>query len=247
MIISDTAVRKSTTVAVLALLLIIFGVYCYKVLPRESDPDITIPNVFVSTDYRGVSPTDMETAITIEIEKKLKGLEGLKKIQSVSSEGHSSINVEFVTGTDIDKALQDVKDKVDEAKSDLPGDLEDDPSVFEINISEMPIVVYSLSGTCGLPCLKKIADDLKDEIEGVHGRARGRRHRWPRTGDQGGGLPGKTRLLRSQHRFLAKGGAEREPQYLRRQYPLGNGRFQLRVPGEFKTPGGDLRPGGGHP
>ena len=68
MIVSDTAVKKSTTVAVLALMLIIFGVYSYKVLPRESDPDITIPNVFVSTSYRGVSSEDIETAITIEIE-----------------------------------------------------------------------------------------------------------------------------------------------------------------------------------
>ena len=154
MIVSDTAVKKSTTVGVLAILLIIIGTYCYEVLPRESDPDITIPNVFISTSYRGVSPTDIETTITIEIEKKLKGLDGLKKIQSVSSEGLSSINVEFVTGTDIDKALQDVKDKVDEALGDLPGDLEEDPSVFEVNLSEMPIVIFSLSGTCGLPCLR---------------------------------------------------------------------------------------------
>ena len=110
MIISDTAVKNSITVVVLAILIIVFGVYCYRVLPRESDPDITIPNVFISTNYRGVSPTDMETAVTVEIEKKLKGLDGLKKIQSVSSEGNSSINVEFVTGTDIDQALQDVKD-----------------------------------------------------------------------------------------------------------------------------------------
>ncbi len=95
MIISDTAVKKSTSVSVLALMLIIIGVYCYMALPRESDPDITIPNVFVSTDYRGVSPTDIETTITIEIEKKLKGLDGLKKIESVSSEGLSSINVEW--------------------------------------------------------------------------------------------------------------------------------------------------------
>ena len=106
------------------------------VLPRESEPDITIPNVFVSTNYRGVSSTDIETSITIEIEKKLKGLDGLKKIQSVSSEGMSSINIEFVTGTDIDKALQDVKDKVDEAMGELPADLDEDPSVFEVNFSE---------------------------------------------------------------------------------------------------------------
>ena len=109
MIISDTAVKKSTTVVVLALLLIVIGVYSYMVLPRESDPDVTIPNVFISTSYRGVSPTDIETSITTEIEKKLKGLNGLKKVQSVSSEGLSSINVEFITGTDIDQALQDVK------------------------------------------------------------------------------------------------------------------------------------------
>ncbi len=169
MILSNTAVQKSTTVVVLAAICIIFGVYCYITLPRESDPDITIPYVFVSTSYKGVAAADIETSITVEIEKKLKGIDGVKKIESISSEGLSSINVEFITGTDIDKAVQDVKDKVDEAKSSLPGDLEDDPSVFEVNFSEMPITVYSLSGICGLPCLKDIAEDLKDRIEGVPG------------------------------------------------------------------------------
>ena len=236
MIISDTAVRKSTTVLVLALLLIIVGVYSYMVLPRESEPDITIPNVFVSTSYRGVSPTDMETAITIEIEKKLKGLDGVKKIQSVSSEGLSSINIEFITGTDIDQALQDVKDKVDEALGELPTDLEDDPTVFEVNFSEMPIAVFSLSGTCGLPCLKKIADDLQDDIEAITGVLEV---------DVTGGLEREIRVeIDSQklahyglsiddfQRILygenqnTSGGAIR----------LGSGRFQLRVPGEFTSP-----------
>ena len=169
MILSDTAVRKSTAVLVLALLVFIFGVTSYLGLPRESDPDITIPNVFVSTSYRGVSSADMETSVTMEIEKKLKGLDGLKKIRSVSAEGLSSINIEFVTGTDIDQALQDVKDKVDEALGELPDDLDEDPLVFEVNFSEFPIIVFSLSGTCGLPCLKKIADDLEDDIEAVTG------------------------------------------------------------------------------
>jgi multidrug efflux pump len=236
MIISDTSVKKSTTVSVLAVLLIVVGVYCYKVLPRESDPDITIPNVFVSTSYRGVSPTDIETTITIEIEKKLKGLDGLKTIKSVSSEGLSSINIEFVTGTDIDQALQDVKDKVDEALGELPGDLEEDPTVFEVNFSEMPIVVFSLSGTCGLPCLKDIADDLKDEIEGVGGVLEV---------EVTGGLEREIRIevfpeklayygltinsfqskVRSENSNTSGGNIQ-----------LGNGRFQLRVPGEFKTP-----------
>jgi multidrug efflux pump subunit AcrB len=236
MIVSDTAVKNSTTVYVLAVLLIIFGVYCYQALPRESEPDITIPNVFISTEYKGVSSADIETAITIEIEKKLKGLEGLKKIESVSSEGQSMINVEFVTGTDIDKALQDVKDKVDEAKGDLPSDLEDDPSVFEINLSQMPIIVFSLSGTCGLSCLKDIADDLQDDIEAIPGVMEV---------EVNGGLEREIRVevvpeklsyygltisnlqnaVQSENQNTS-GGAIR----------LGSGRYQLRVPGEFTTP-----------
>ncbi|WP_163340208.1 efflux RND transporter permease subunit [Desulfopila sp. IMCC35008] len=236
MIISDTAVKKSTTVVVLALLLIIFGVYCYMVLPRESDPDITIPNVFVSTSYRGVSPTDIETTITIEIEKKLKGLEGLKKLQSASSEGLSSINVEFITGTDIDQALQDVKDKVDEALGELPSDLEEDPSVFEVNFSQMPIVVFSLSGTCGLPCLKDIADDLKDDIEGVSGVLEV---------DVTGGLEREIRVEVLTDKLAYYGlnigslqqAVESENQNTSGgNIRLGGGRFQLRVPGEFNSP-----------
>lgn len=139
MIVSDTAIRQRVSVLVLAAIILIFGTYCYNVLPRESDPDITIPNVFVSTSYKGVASKDIETSITIEIEKKLKGLEGVKKIHSVSSEGLSSINIEFITGTDIDDALQKVRDRVDEAKNELPADLEEDPSVFEVNFSELPI------------------------------------------------------------------------------------------------------------
>ncbi len=236
MIISDTAVKKSTTVVVLALLLIVIGIYSYMVLPRESDPDVTIPNVFISTSYRGVSPTDIETSITIEIEKKIKGLDGLKKVQSVSSEGLSSINVEFITGTDIDKALQDVKDKVDEALGELPTDLEEDPSVFEVNISEMPIVVYSLSGTCGLPCLKKIADDIEDDIEGIKGVLEV---------DVTGGLEREIRVEVDSEKLSHYGLSINNFQSVVNgenqntsggSIRLGNGRFQLRVPGEFSTP-----------
>ena len=236
MILSDTAVKKSVTVMVLAVIVMVFGVYSYMVLPRENEPDITIPYVFVSTSYRGVSPTDIETGITIEIEKKLKGLEGIKKIQSVSSEGLSSINIEFVTGTDIDKALQDVKDKVDEAKSELPADLENDPAVFEVNLSEMPIAVYSLSGTCGLPCLKDIAEDLKDDIEGIAGvlevEVTGGLEREIRVevipdklAYYGLSIASFQNILLSENRNTS-GGAIR----------MGDGRFQLRVPGEFQSP-----------
>ncbi|MBU0675549.1 MAG: efflux RND transporter permease subunit [Proteobacteria bacterium] len=236
MIVSDTAVDKSTTVMVLAAIILAFGTYCYNALPRESAPDITIPYVFVSADYRGVSPADVETSITIEIEKKLKGIDGVKKIHSVSSEGLSTTSIEFVTGIDIDKALQDVKDKVDEARNDLPSDLENDPTVFEVNFSEMPIVVFSLSGTCGLATLKEIADDLKDDIEAIPGVLEavvtGGLEREIRVevlpeklAYYGISIPVFQQIVASENQNTS-GGALR----------LGDGRFQLRVPGEFKTP-----------
>ncbi len=236
MIVSDTAVRQRVSVLVLAAIILIIGTYCYRILPRESDPDITIPNVFVSTSYKGVASKDIETSITIEIEKKLKGLEGVKKIHSVSSEGLSSINIEFVTGTDIDDVLQKVRDRVDEAKNELPADLEEDPSVFEVNFSELPIVVFSLSGTCGIVCLKEIADDLKDEIEAIQGVLEA---------EVTGGIEREIRVevfpeklayynipilalqdVVTQENRNTSGGVIR----------LGDGRFQLRVPGEFDSP-----------
>ena len=141
MTITDIAVRKRISVVVICLVVLIFGMVSYLSLPREASPDITIPYVFVSTSYPGVAPEDIEQSITIPIEKKLKGLEGIKHIESSSVEGMSSIVIEFVAGTDIDDVLTKTKDKVDLAKPDLPSDLESDPDVSEINISEMPILV----------------------------------------------------------------------------------------------------------
>jgi multidrug efflux pump len=236
MIVSDLAVKKRTSVMVLALMILIFGPMSYLSLPRESAPDITIPFVFIMTNYAGVAPEDIENAITIPIEKKLKGLEGVKKIESSSTEGMSSIVIEFVAGTDIDDVLPKTKDKVDLAKAELPRDLEDDPEVMEVNISELPIVVFSLSGTCGLECLKEIAEDLEEEFESIPGVLEV---------DVTGGLEREIRVepypdklayfglsilmlqdVIAQENQNVSGGAIR----------MGDGRFQLRVPGEFRTP-----------
>ena len=90
MIISDMAVKKRVSVIVLTVIIILTGIYSYAVLPRENSPDITIPHVFVRTDYRGVSSEDIETSITIKIENKLKGLDRVKNIKSVNS--YNNIN-----------------------------------------------------------------------------------------------------------------------------------------------------------
>ena len=236
MIICDTAVKKRTSVIVLTLLITIFGLIAYNSLPRESAPDITIPYVFIMTNYPGVAPEDIEQSITIPIEKKLKGLEAVKKIESSSTEGMSSIIIEFVAGTDISDVLSKTKDKVDLAKPDLPQDLEDDPEVFELNISELPIVVFSLSGTCGLVRLKKLAEDLEDDIESIPGVLEAeitgglereiRVEPYPaKLAYYGLSILGLQRVIAEENQNVS-GGAIR----------MGDGRFQLRVPGEFQNP-----------
>jgi len=236
MIVSDAAVKNRVSVLVLALIIMGIGLYAYSVLPRESDPDITIPYVFVRTEYRGVSASDIETAITIKIEKKLKGLDKVKNVSSVSSQGLSQINIEFLPGTDIDEVLSRVKDKVDEAKNDLPTDLESDPSVFEVNISEMPIVVYSLAGSCGPRTLKKIADDLKDDIEAVPGvleaEITGGQEREIRVEVD----PDKLTYYKIPITALQQSVVSENQNTSGGAITLGHGRFQVKVPGEFETP-----------
>ena len=113
MIITDAAIRNRTTVAVLGLIIILMGGYSYLSLPREAFPDIPIPQVLVSTTYEGVSPEDIETSITMKIEKELNSIRGVKEITSSSAEGLSMIDVEFNPDVPTEVALQRVRDRAD--------------------------------------------------------------------------------------------------------------------------------------
>ncbi|TIH19187.1 efflux RND transporter permease subunit [Marinifilum sp. JC120] len=169
MIINKAALNRQSTVMVLLVFIIIAGISSYASLPRESDPDITIPYIFVQTNFEGVAPEDMETLITMPIERKLKGLSGTKEISSISDDGVSIIKVEFNPDIDIDDALQKVRDKVDQAKPDLPSDLPDEPVINEVNLSEQPILNVVLSGPFSLKRMKVFAEQLEDRIESVQG------------------------------------------------------------------------------
>ena len=220
----------------MVLVIIIFGLVAYRSLPRESSPDITIPYIFISTSYPGVAPEDIEKSITIPIEKKLKGLESVKHIRSSSIEGLSSIVIEFTAGTDIDEVLPKTKDKVDMAKPELPSDLQDDPEVLEINISELPILVLSLSGNVGQVRLKEMAEDLEEEIEAIQGvldaeitgglEREIRVEPYPdKLAYYGLSILGLQKVIAEENLNVSGGGIR-----------MGDGRFQLRVPGEFKNP-----------
>ena len=161
-------VEHPTTVAVAVLVTFLFGSLSYMTLPRESAPDITIPVVLVNTMYQGVAPKDIEALVTTPLERELAGLKDVKKMASTSAEGMSSISIEFQPDVVIEDALQKVRDRVNRAKGDLPEDAKD-PSIREINFSDMPIVMFNIAGDVDEQVLKKLAEDVQDEVERVPG------------------------------------------------------------------------------
>ena len=169
MILNQAALKRQVTVLTLMGFILIAGIYCYITLPRENFPDITIPYVFVTTTYEGVAPEDMEKLITIPIERKLKGISDVEEIRSTSAEGISTVAVKFLPKVDIDDAVQKVRDKVDQAKKDLPAELHDDPVIQEVNFSDLPVIRVVLSGPFSLKRLQKFAEDMEDRIESIPG------------------------------------------------------------------------------
>ncbi len=168
MILTDLSIGNRTTVAVLGVIIVLLGVVSYVSLPREAFPDIPIPYIMITTTYEGVSPEDVETAVTMKIEKELTGIRGVKEVLSSSAEGLSLISVEFTPDVKTEVALQRVRDRVDIARGELPQEI-DEPVITEINIAEMPIMQVSIAGDVSPFQLKEIADDLEDAIEAVPG------------------------------------------------------------------------------
>jgi multidrug efflux pump len=163
---STFAINNRISVLVMVALIAIMGAVSYLTIPKESFPNITVPNIFVTTIYPGVSPEDMESLVTRKLEDELGNISEIKEMTSTSSEGYSSVVLEFDTGIDIEEALQKVREKVDLAKAELPEDAEE-PLVQEVNLSEFPIMQINLSGDYDLEILKDIAENLQDKIEAI--------------------------------------------------------------------------------
>lgn len=163
---SSFSINNRISVLVLITLVAVMGIVSYLTIPKESFPSITVPNIFVVTVYPGVSPEDMESLVTRKLEDELSAITEVKEMTSTSSEGYSSVNLEFDTNVDIEDALQKVREKVDLAKPELPEDAEE-PTVQEINLSEFPIMNINLSGDYDEVILKEIAENLQDKIEGI--------------------------------------------------------------------------------
>jgi CzcA family heavy metal efflux pump len=164
----EFAVKNRATVFFGIVAVAIAGLSAYSSLPRESFPDISIPNILVYTLWPGAAPADVERQITDELERELQGLEGIKQVTSTSTESVSLVNVEFVSGTDLDFALQKVRDRVDLARSEFPEDAEE-PILRELNLQDWPILQVHLYGDVGPVELRRLAQGLQDEIEAIPG------------------------------------------------------------------------------
>jgi multidrug efflux pump len=161
------AIDNKTSMFVLAFILAVYGFISYSTIPKEQIPEIVIPYIMVSTVYPGTSPADIENFITRPLEKNMKSIEDVKHITSNSVQDFSIIVVEFNTGVDIAEAKQRVKDAVDKTKIDLPNNLPNQPSVADIDFSQIPILYINLSGEYNLENLKNFADKMQDQIETV--------------------------------------------------------------------------------
>ncbi|MBT8401589.1 MAG: efflux RND transporter permease subunit, partial [Rhodothermia bacterium] len=164
--ITNLAISYRTSVIVLTIILVVGGLLSYVTIPKESFPSIEIPNIVVTTVYPGASPDDIESLITQPIEREIQSINGIKEIRSTSTEGVSSVVIEFDPDVSIDDAFQKVRDKVDIAKPDLPDDAEE-PMVNEIDLSEFPIMTINLAADYSLARLKDVAEDLADDLEAV--------------------------------------------------------------------------------
>lgn len=164
---TNISVANRTALYIFTVVLVIFGFMQYDATPKEKFPEIVFPYFMVSTIHPGTSPADMENLITRPIEKQLKGIDGVEQISSNSIQDFSSIFIEFELSADEMQAYLDVRQAVDDARTELPPDLFSEPEVTRIDLSEIPILYINLSGDLGLVRLKDIAEDLQDEIESL--------------------------------------------------------------------------------
>jgi multidrug efflux pump subunit AcrB len=167
---SSWAISNKSTVAVITFIVVLGGLLSYISMPRENFPEIIVPQIYVATPYPGNSALDVEKLITKGLEKEINAITGIDKITSNSIQGYSSIKVEFNFDITPSEALLKVKDRVDIAMADkdFPKDLPSEPSVTEVNFSELkPIMNINLSGDFSMDQLKDYAEYLEDEIESL--------------------------------------------------------------------------------
>jgi len=162
----DWAASHARMVIAFIVLTLIAGGYSYVGLPKEGEPDIEIPALFISVPFPGISAQDSEKLLVKPMEAELGDLDGLKRMSATAAENYAGIALEFEFGWDKTATLADVRDRMGRAESQFPAGF-DTYSINEINFSQFPIIIVSLSGDVPERTLLRLAREMQDRIEGL--------------------------------------------------------------------------------
>ncbi|MDD9745850.1 MULTISPECIES: efflux RND transporter permease subunit [Marinovum] len=162
----DWAADRARMVLAFIALSLLAGGFAYVGLPKEGEPDIEIPALFVSVPFPGISAADAETLLVKPMETELSDLDGLETLSGTAAEGYAGVALEFEFGWDKTKVMADVRDAMKSAEANFPDGAEQ-YTINEINFSEFPIVIVNLTGAVPERTMARVAEDLQDRIEGL--------------------------------------------------------------------------------
>jgi multidrug efflux pump len=162
----DWASQRARMIIAMIVLSLAAGIYSYTGLPKEGEPDIEIPALFISVPFPGISAADSETLLVKPIETELADLDGLKEISATASENYAGVALLFEFGWDKTKIMADVRDAMNSAESKFPAGAEK-YSINEINFSEFPIIIVNLTGKVPERTMTRIAKNLQEKIEAM--------------------------------------------------------------------------------
>ena len=162
----DWAGERARMVLAFVALTLLAGGLAYASLPKEGEPDIEIPALFISMPFPGISAEDAEKLIVKPMETELSDLDGLKSITGTASENYAGVALEFEFGWDKTKIIADVRDRMSTVEADMPEGA-DKYSIKEINFSEFPIIIVNLTGDVPERTLVRVAKQLQDHLEGL--------------------------------------------------------------------------------
>lgn len=165
---SDFFLDRPRIVTMILIFLSILGITATMFLPKEATPDVTIPMAFIHVVYPGVSPEDIEQEVTDKIEDAVEKLDDVDYYTSSVSESSTFTVVHFLAGKDIDQKIRETRDEITSIRSELPADIEE-PDVSNWSFTDSPIIVISLTSPVSPGELKRIAEDIQDEIEKLRG------------------------------------------------------------------------------
>lgn len=230
----ESILSRPRSILTMMVVMVVAGIVTYLTIPKEADPDIDVPIFYVSIVHNGISPEDAQRLLVKPMETELRGLDGLKNLTAIASEGHAGIIAEFNIDVDHSEAAADVREKVDQAKAKLPSDAEE-PVVNEINMSLFPVMVVTLSGDVPERTLYTHARKLKDEIESISSVLEARL-----TGHREELLeividPAKLESYNVPLNTLVNAVTKNNKLIAAGQLDTGKGRFSVKVPGLLET------------